>query len=131
MRRTPSFAPAEKPEAGEEASSMGPDVVWDGSIGSIPLRVAVPHAGRIIAEWQSPHGARQKVSNSVDQFERAVLFQLMLAAGDTDVAVANEVLDAVRKAEGERPDPSAHEPPRQRRKEKPRHHRRSRRPPRR
>ena len=118
-------------EGGRGELVTGPDVVWEGRIGAIPLRVAVPHAGRIMAEWQSPQGARQTVANSVGQFERAVLFQLMLASGDRDMSVANEVLEAVRKAEAERPAPPAQEQPRPKKKARPRHHRRSRRPPRR
>lgn len=107
------------------------DVVWEGRVGSTPLRVGVPHAGMIIAEWSSPSGPRHKVSDSVEQFERSVLFQLLLAAGEEDQSSVQEVLDAVARAEAERPRRS---PPPAAKKRKPPHarrHRRSRTPPRR
>ncbi len=31
------------------------DVIWEGKIGDTSLRVGVPHAAMIIAEWDSPH----------------------------------------------------------------------------
>jgi hypothetical protein len=108
------------------------DVVWEGKIGTSALRVGVPHAASIIAEWDTPRGPRHKVSDSLEEFERAVLFQLLLGAGDIDPSVTEEVKAAVAKAQAERPrrgpDPST-----QRRRKNPRarQHRRSRTPPRR
>jgi hypothetical protein len=109
------------------------DVIWEGRIGKTPLRVGVPYAGRIIAEWDAPEGSRHKVSDSLEQFERAVLFQLLLSAGETDESsTTQEVMAAIQKAQAERP---AHtpDPGSQRRRKNPkvRQHRRSRRPPRR
>lgn len=108
------------------------DIVWEGRIGSTPLRVGVPHAGRIIAEWDSAGGARHKVASSMEEFERAVLFQLLLGAGETDETATKAVVDAVRKAQEERPR-TAPDPSTQRRRKNPkaRKHRRSRMPPRR
>lgn len=108
------------------------DVIWEGRVGSTPLRVGVPHAGMIIAEWDTPQGQRFKVSDSVEQFERAVLFQLLLGAGETDESSTEEIVAAIRKAQAERPrrspDPEAKK---KRSKPKARQHRRSRTPPRR
>ncbi|HEX2049509.1 MAG TPA: hypothetical protein VHJ34_02620 [Actinomycetota bacterium] len=108
------------------------EVVWEGRIGSTPLRVGVPHAGRIIAEWDSPQGSRHKVANSMEEFERAVLFQLLVSAGEEDDSATREVVAAVEKAQAERPRP-APSPGSERRRTNPRarQHRRSRRPPRR
>lgn len=108
------------------------DVVWEGKFGNSRLRVGVPHSESIIAEWDTPRGSRFKVSNSLEEFERAVLFQLLLGAGITEEGATKEVLAAVAKAQAERPkrqpDPST-----QRRRKGPRarKHRRSRTPPRR
>ena len=108
------------------------DVIWEGKIGSTPLRVGVPHSECIIAEWDTPSGSRSKVSDSFEEFERAVLFQLLLGAGATDETATKEVAAAVIKAQAERPRPApAPEPQRRRRSPKVRPHRRSRRPPRR
>ena len=108
------------------------DIIWEGRIGNTPLRVGVPYAGRIIAEWDAPEGSRHKVSDNLEQFERAVLFQLLLSAGETDESTTGDVIAAIEKAQAERP---AHtpDPGSQRRRKNPkvRHHRRSRRPPRR
>ena len=108
------------------------DIIWEGRIGRTPLRVGVPYAGRIIAEWDAPEGSRHKVSDNIEQFERAVLFQLLLSAGETDESATGEVIAAIEKAQAERP---AHtpDPGSQRRRKNPkvRQHRRSRRPPRR
>ena len=79
------------------------DVVWEGNVGSTRLRVGVPHAESIIAEWDSPRGPRHKVSDSIEEFERAVLFQLLLGAGEVDESATREVLTAVQKAVAERP----------------------------
>lgn len=108
------------------------DVIWEGKIGDTTLRVGVPHAKMIIAEWDSPRGARHKVADSYEEFERAVLFQLLLGAGETDETTTQEVAAAVQAAQAERPAPSS-DPSTQRRRKNPkaRMHRRSRRPPRR
>jgi hypothetical protein len=107
------------------------DVIWEGKIGSTPLRVGVPHAEMIIAEWDSPRGPRHKVSDSVEEFERAVLFQLLLEAGTAEDPATREVIGAIQVAQAERPKPVADKAPRRRKNPKVRQHRRSRRPPRR
>jgi hypothetical protein len=108
------------------------EVIWEGKIGNTPLRVGVPHAGRIIAEWDAPEGSRHKVSDSMEEFERSVLFQLLLRAGETDETTTKEVVAAIAKAQSERPSPTPDPGARKRRKNpKARTHRRSRRPPRR
>ena len=109
------------------------EVIWEGKIGSTPLRVGVPHAGRIIAEWDSPQGTRHKVADTMEEFERSVLFQLLLSAGETDEAITKEVVGAIRKAQAERPAPTPDPGATRRRRKNPkaRQHRRSRRPPRR
>ena len=108
------------------------EIIWEGKIGATPLRVGVPHAGMIIAEWDTPSGSRHKVADSMEEFERSVLFQLLLSAGETDESSTEEVKAAVQKAQLERPtrtpDPSS---TRRRKNPKVRQHRRSRRPPRR
>lgn len=108
------------------------EVIWEGKIGSTPLRVGVPHSEAIIAEWDTPRGSRHKVSDSIEEFERAVLFQLLLNSGETDENATQEVVAAVRKAQAERPkrQPDS-DSPRRRKNPKVRQHRRSRRPPRR
>lgn len=106
------------------------DVIWEGKIGSTPLRVGVPHSECIIAEWESPRGPRHKVADSFEEFERAVLFQLLLGAGEVDEAATKEVADAVQAAQAARPR-APQEPARRRKNPKQRQHRRSRRPPRR
>jgi hypothetical protein len=108
------------------------EVVWEGRIGSTPLKVGVPHAGRIIAEWDTPAGSRHKIADSMEEFERSVLFQLLLTAGETDDSVTEDVKAAVEKAIAERPKPApAPGTERRRKNPKARQHRRSRRPPRR
>ena len=107
------------------------EIVWQGAVGNIPLRVGVPHAGRIIAEWDSPQGFRQKVAESIEEFERTVLLQLLLSAGESDTSSTRAVIAAVEKAQAERPRPTVSAPEKRRRSPKARQHRRSRRPPRR
>lgn len=108
------------------------DVVWEGRVGDSTLRVGVPHADMIIAEWDSPRGARHKISDSLQEFERAVLFQLLLGASDKEAATAEQVKAAVVKAQAERPRRVPETAVRKRRKgPKARRHRRSRTPPRR
>src|SRR5688500_20184575 len=87
------------------------ELIWEGRIGGTPLRVGVPHAGRIIAEWDAPEGPRHKVSDSVEEFERAVLFQLLLREGITEEEATEEVITAIRVTMTDRPtraeDPAA------------------------
>ena len=112
---------------------MGSDLVWEGKIGTVPLRVEVPHAGRINSEWELPDGRRQKSCTSAEEFERSVLFQVLVASGETDTGIAQEILQAVTIAETERPAPHREAPAKVTKKKKggPRRHRRSRTPPRR
>ena len=107
------------------------EIVWQGKVGNIPLRVGVPHAERIIAEWDTPQGSRQKVAESMEEFERTVLLQLLLSSGQSDASATDEVVAAARKAQSERPRPAPSNPERRRKNPKARQHRRSRRPPRR
>jgi hypothetical protein len=106
-------------------------LAWEGRVGSIPLRIEVPHAGKIFAEWQSPNGNRSKFSKSIEEFEKSVLFQLVISEGEAGMAAAEEALKAVALAEAERPAPVRQEAPRKKGKQKVRQHRRSRRPARR
>jgi hypothetical protein len=107
------------------------NIAWEGRVGSIPLRVDVVHAGKIFAEWQSPNGPRSKFSKSIEEFEKGVLFQLVISEGEGGMAAAEEALKAVALAEAERPAPERQEAPRKKGKQKVRQHRRSRRPARR
>lgn len=107
------------------------EVIWEGKIGTTNLRVGVPHSEAIIAEWDTPKGSRHKVSDSIHEFERAVLFQLLLTSGDVDEKVTADVIAAVEKAQAERPKRVSEDAPRRRKNPKARQHRRSRRPPRR
>jgi hypothetical protein len=75
------------------------EVIWEGKIGSTSLRVGVPHSECIIAEWDSPRGPRHKIADSLEEFERSVLFQLLLGAGETDEAATKEVVSAVQAAQ--------------------------------
>ena len=106
------------------------DVVWEGRIGSIPLRVEVVHAEKISAEWEIKGSRRNQVSKSVDEFEKAVLFQVLLAAGEKDTDAVKAVREAVIIATAEKPAPVRQDPPK-RKRSTPRRHRRSRTPPRR
>ena len=108
------------------------DVIWEGTIGNTRLRVGVPHSESIIAEWDSPRGPRHKVSDSLEEFERSVLFQVLLGAGEVAPDATSEVLAAVAKAQAERPKrTSGDSPPRRRKNPRARQHRRSRTQPRR
>jgi hypothetical protein len=107
------------------------EIIWEGRIGNTPLRVGVPHAECIIAEWDTPAGSRHKVADSMEEFQRSVLFQLLLSAGETDESATKEVVDAVAKAQAERPKRVPEAAVRRRKNPKVRQHRRSRRPPRR
>ena len=106
--------------------------VWEGRIAGTPLRVGVHHAERIIAEWDTPQGPRHKIASSLEEFERSVLFQLLLAGGESEATPeAQEAMSAVAHAQIERPKPQGDPNARRRKGPKARRHRRSRRPPRR
>ena len=107
------------------------ELIWEGRVGRIPLRVGVPHAGRIIAEWDSPQGTRSKVTESLEEFERSVLLQLLVSAGERDASATEEVVAAVKKAQSERTRPPTPTVEKRRKNPKARLHRRSRTPPRR
>ena len=107
------------------------DLIWEGRIAGTPLRVGVPHAGRIIAEWDAPEGQRHKISDTIEEFERSVLFQLLLRGGETNESATKEVLAAIMVAQAERPTRVPEAAQRRRKNPKVRQHRRSRRPPRR
>lgn len=107
------------------------ELIWEGRVGAIPVRVGVAHSERIIAEWDSPQGPRQKVAESLEEFERSVLIQLLLSTGQTDDAATKEIVAAVEKAQADRPRPPAPAQEKRRKNPKARLHRRSRRPPRR
>ncbi len=106
------------------------ELIWQGKVGDIPLRVGVVHSERILAEWDTPQGSRSKVSESLQEFERSVLLQLLVSSGETDTAGTKEIIDAVAEAQAERPRPAPAAPERRRKNPKARMHRRSRRPPR-
>jgi hypothetical protein len=80
--------------------------VWEGSIGQIPLKVDVLPSGRIAATWRVAGSERRSVVQTIEQFERTVLFQLMIAAPPEHDSVASEVVAAVQKARVDLPDPS-------------------------
>jgi hypothetical protein len=108
------------------------EMVWQGKVGPTPLKVGVSHAERIVAEWESPQGKRHKVASSVPEFERSVLFQLLLTAGESDASSTEDIVTAIEKAQAERPAPATSiSKPRRRKNPKAKFHRRSRRPPRR
>ena len=92
------------------------ETVWEGRIGDTPLRVGIQPSGRLIATWRVKGADRRSLVDTVEQLERTVLLQLLLAASPTDDAVAQEVLDAVEAAKAGRPEPTADRPkPRKRR----------------
>lgn len=105
------------------------ELVWQGKVGSTPLRVGVSHAERIVAEWDSPQGPRHKIASSVEEFERSVLFQLLVTAGETDPSSTDVIIAAIEEAQAQRPSPAP--APKRRRNPKAKFHRRSRRAPRR
>jgi hypothetical protein len=79
---------------------------WEGSIGKTPLRVDVLPSGRIAATWRVAGSERRSVVETIEQFERTVLFQLMISAPPEQDSVASEVVAAVEKARMNLPDPS-------------------------
>jgi hypothetical protein len=80
--------------------------VWEGSIGKTPLRVDVLPSGRIAATWRVAGSERRSVVESIEQFERTVLFQLMISAPPDQDGVASDVIAAVEKARVDLPDPA-------------------------
>jgi hypothetical protein len=101
----------------EEARS-----VWEGRVGDTHLIVQVQPSGRIAAQWRGKSGnERRVVVNTIGEFERSVLFQLMLTAPADQAKVASEIVQAVNQARVGLPDPT----------QAPRAPRKKRRPPRR
>lgn len=90
--------------------------VWEGRIGDVPLRVEVLPSGRIASTWRVAGGERRSVVDSVEQFERAVLFQLMVSAPPENDAVAAEVIAAVVQGKVGLPDPATLPRPRRSRR---------------
>ena len=80
--------------------------VWQGAIGKVSLRVEVLPSGRIGATWKVGSSDRRTVVDTVEQFERQVLFQLMLNAPPDQDKVAAEVLAAVMEGKQGLPDPA-------------------------
>ncbi|MFN2545450.1 MAG: hypothetical protein ABR600_12910 [Actinomycetota bacterium] len=101
----------------EEARS-----VWEGRVGDTQLVVQVQPSGRIAAQWRGKSGnERRVVVNTIDEFERSVLFQLMLTAPKDQAGLPAEIVQAVQQARVGLPDPT----------QAPRAPRKKRRPPRR
>lgn len=92
--------------------------VWEGRIGDTFLRVGVQQSGRIEAQWRAKAGnERRVVVNTIDELERSVLFQLVLAAPPDQQALAGDITQAVSQARVGMPDPAdAPRPPKKRRK---------------
>lgn len=80
--------------------------VWNGQIGDVPLRVEVLPSGRIGATWKVGGAERRTVVDNVEQFERSVLFQLMLNAPPDQDSVSREVLAAIVEGKQGLPDPA-------------------------
>jgi hypothetical protein len=80
--------------------------VWNGQIGDVPLRVEVLPSGRIGATWKVGGAERRTVVDNVEQFERSVLFQLMLNAPPDQDSVSREVLAAIGEGKRGLPDPA-------------------------
>ena len=80
--------------------------VWQGSIGQTALRVEVLPSGRIAATWRVGGSDRRSVVDTVEQFERSVLFQLMLNAPPDQDKIAAEVIAAIMDGKQGLPDPT-------------------------
>ena len=89
--------------------------VWQGRIGDAPLRVDMLPSGRIAATWNIRGNERRAVVDTIEQLQTRVLFQLMLGAGPTEDAVAQQVARAIAEAQVDLPDPTQ-APPRPRKK---------------
>ncbi|HEV8572019.1 MAG TPA: hypothetical protein VGR49_03075 [Actinomycetota bacterium] len=63
-------------------------------------------SGRIVATWRVAGSERRSVVETIEQFERTVLFQLMISAPPEHDTVASEVVAAVEKARVDLPDPA-------------------------
>ena len=96
-------------------------LVWDGKIGDVPLRVQVQQSGRIEAMWRAKGGNdRRVVVNTVDELERSVLFQLMLTAPPEEHGIPGDIAQAVAQAKVGLPDPAnAPRPPRKKKRRGP------------
>lgn len=92
--------------------------VWEGRIGGTFLRVGVQTSGRIEAQWRAKAGnERRVVVNTIDELERSVLFQLMLAAPPDQQSLAGDITQAVAQARVGLPDPTeTPRPPKKRKK---------------
>ena len=94
---------------------------WEGTIGDTFLKVDVQPSGRIAAEWRGKTGnERRVVVNTVDELERSVLFQLLLAAPPDQGAVAAEITKAVNEARVGLPDPTMAPRPQRKKRRPPR-----------
>lgn len=81
--------------------------VWDGRIGPTSLRVGVLPSGRIEASWRGKSGAdRRVVVNTIEELERSVLFQLMIAAKPEEAGYAGDIAQKVAQAKVGLPDPT-------------------------
>jgi len=91
--------------------------VWEGRIGGTFLRVGVQASGRIEAQWRAKAGnERRAVVNTIDELERSVLFQLMLAAPPDQQGLAGDIAQAVAQAKVGLPDPTQTPRPAKKRK---------------
>jgi hypothetical protein len=80
--------------------------VWNGQIGDVPLRVELLPSGRIASTWKIAGAERRTVVDNVEQFERSVLFQLMLNAPPDQDSVSREVIAAIVEGKRGLPDPA-------------------------
>jgi hypothetical protein len=81
--------------------------VWEGRIGDVLLRVDIQPSGRIAAQWRAKGGGdRRVVVNTIEELERSVLFQLMIAAPGNQQAISQEIAAAVAEGKQGLPDPS-------------------------
>lgn len=91
--------------------------VWEGRIGDTFLRVGVHASGRIEAQWRAKAGnERRVVVNTIDELERSVLFQLLLAAPPDQQGLAGDIAQAVAQAKVGLPDPTQTPRPAKKRK---------------
>lgn len=81
------------------------ELVWEGQIGVVRLRVDILPSGRLTARWRSPGGERRVVVDTEQELERRVLFGLMVGGGD-DAEAVNALMGRVAEAKADRPDPT-------------------------